>query len=139
NERRIDRIRSCALCAGNARKGNGWLLRHPAGAKAWDQGGTTSCDDRCAGRLPKVTRAAARRSFIHEREDWRGLCPLLRFRTEGAGERAEAAAQIDRGHRNTLDFVAEEIVRRRDGHHGRYHPRGGVAARVRGRESLRGG
>src|SRR5205085_7642636 len=133
------RIRSWAtLCARNRRKGNGWLLENAPGPKAWDQGRDESRRVRCAGPVPAMARAVARRSFFHEQGERRiEVRASLRKPTPHPGERIETASWDSRRRRRSLDFVAEEIVRSGNRHYRGCDSRSLPAARLRGCESLR--
>ena len=61
----------------------------------------------------------------------------FRFRTQKTRETAEATPKTDRGHWNSLGLVAQEVFGRRHGRDGRCYPRSRLAARIRGRESVR--
>src|SRR6266850_1160588 len=82
NKTRINWIKRCAtLCARNARKGNGWLLKDAPGPKAWNQGWDEGRRPRCPGRLPEMARAPAGRSFLQRKGERRlGFRASLRYR-----------------------------------------------------------
>src|SRR5881394_2646393 len=112
----VRRIEVCAtLCAGNARKGNGWLLENATGAKTWDQNRNERCRVGCADGLPKMACPAPGESFPHSQREGRfEFRPSVCNGAAEAGNRAEAPASATRRCRRSLDFLAEEIVRRKD-------------------------
>src|SRR4051812_27685553 len=65
-----ERMRSCAtLCAGNGRKGNGWLLENTTGPKAWDQVGHKGGRAKRPRKLPEIASAPSGRRLLRGQGD----------------------------------------------------------------------
>src|SRR4051812_2692729 len=113
------RMRSCAtLCAGNNRKGNGWLLENATGPKAWHQAGDKSRGARWAGGVSQAAGAIARGRFVYRRGDcWRRVRSSLRHRATRPGNGTQTVAQAAERSRGPVGFVAEENLGGEQPHH----------------------